>query len=171
LFAHSFLAIDLHAVSIMNMADQIKAVVLRLKAAGHTFDVIDGSDRVVALEAKFGRRLPASFRHLVTGYAFPEFEIGGVTIFSNLDDGSPMDFSVGPFADPFMFSWLTGKGYIQFGRRDEINYDPVCFDLSEAKREPAVVVFDHEDILLERRKVRPKRLADSFLKLVETALN
>lgn len=153
----------------MNIADQIEAVVARFRAAGQLFVVIDGSDRVVAIEAKFGRRLPASFRHLLTGYAFPEFEVGGVTIFSNLDDGSPMDLAVAPFADPFMFSWLTSKEYIQFGRRN--TYDPVCFDLSETKREPAVVVFDHEDILLERQKVRSKRLADSFLELFEAALS
>lgn len=75
------------------------------------------------------------------------------------------------FADPFMFSWLTSRAYIQFGRRDEVNYDPVCFDFSDAKQEPPVVVFDHEDILLERRKVRATLLADSFLQLVEAALN
>lgn len=154
----------------MNVTEQIKALVAKLDAAGHPFDVIDGSDRIVALETKFGRRLPASFRSLIASYSFPELEIGGVTVFSNLNDGSTMDIAVGPFADPFMFSWLTSRAYIQFGRRDEVNYDPVCFDLSEAKQEPSVVIFDHEDILLERRKGRPKLLADSFLQLAETAL-
>lgn len=154
----------------MNVAGQIKAVVARLEAAGQPFEVIDRADRIEVLEAKFGRRLPESFRCLVGGYAFPEIEIGGVTVFSNLDDGSPMDITVGPFRDPFMLSWLTTRGYIQFGRRDEVNYDPVCFDLTNAKKEPPVVVFDHEDILLERKKVRRERLADSFLQLVEAAL-
>ena len=154
----------------MKIEKQIKGVVTSLEAAGYPFDVIDGSDRIAALEAKFGGRLPPSFRCLIGGYAFPEIEIGGVTIFSNLNDGSPLDITVGPFADPFMFSWLTSRAYIQFGRRDTVNYDPVCFDLTEAKQEPPVVIFDHEDILLERRKVEPERLADSFLQLVEVAM-
>lgn len=85
----------------MNVVEQIRAVVARLEAAGHPFDVIDGSDRVVAVEAKFGRRLPASFRCLIAGYAFPEFDIGGITVFSNLNDGSPMDVPVGPFCRSF----------------------------------------------------------------------
>ena len=154
----------------MKIESQIKTVVTRLEVVGHPFDVIDGSDRCVALEARFGRRFPPSFRHLIAGYAFPEFEIGGVTVFSNLNDGSPLDITVAPFADPFMFSWLTSRAYIQFGRRDTVNYDPVCFDFSEAKRESPVVIFDHEDILLERRKVQRERLANSFLQLVEAAV-
>lgn len=154
----------------MKIERRIKGVVTRLEAAGYPVDVIDGLDRTVALEAKFGRRLPPSFRCLIAGYAFPELEIGGVTVFSNLNNGSPLDITIAPFADPFMFSWLTSRAYIQFGRRDVVNYDPVCFDFSEAQREPPVVIFDHEDILLERRKVRPERLADSFLQLVEAAV-
>ena len=151
----------------MKIESQMKTVVTRLEAAGHPFDAIDGSDRSVALEAKFGRRLPPSFRCLIAGYAFPQFEAGGVTVFSNLNDGSPLDITVAPFADPFMFSWLANRACIQFGRRDAVNYDPVCFDLTEAKQEPPVVIFDHEDILLERSKVRPERLANSFLQLLE----
>jgi hypothetical protein len=47
----------------------------------------------------------------------------------------------------------------------------VCFDFSGGKREPPVVVFDHEDILLERRKVQMRQVAQSFIDLVETGLN
>jgi hypothetical protein len=43
----------------------------------------------------------------------------------------------------------------------------VCFDFSAAKADPPVVVLDHEDILLGRRKVRVPELAESFLRLVE----
>jgi len=155
----------------MTVAEQIKAVVARLEEVGEPFDVIDGADWIEAVEAGFGRRLPAAFRCLVNCYAFSEFEIGEVTVFSNLKDGSATDITVAPFADPFMSSWLISRGYIQFGRRTA-SYDPVCFDLSEAKKkEPPVVVFDHEDILLERRRTRPQLLAVSFLQLAEAALH
>lgn len=155
----------------MSIGEQIKAVVARLESVGEQFDAIGSADWIAAVESKFGRRLPASFRCLVTHCAFPEFEIGGVTVFSNLNDGSPMDITVGPFADPFMSSWLMSRGYIQFGRRGAASYHPVCLDLSDAKKEPPVVVFGHEDILLERRKVRVERLAESFLQFVEQALH
>jgi hypothetical protein len=78
-----------------------------------------------------------------------------------------MDITVAPFADPFLSRWLISRGYVQFGRPDTANYDPVCFDFSENEKEPPVVVLDHEDILLERKKVRVCKVADSFLDLVK----
>lgn len=151
----------------MNIDDQIKAIVTRLEATGEPFDALESADWIATVEEKLGRRLPDLFRCLVTGFAFPEFDIGGVTIFSNLNDGSPMDITVAPFADRFMSPWLRSRGYVQFGRLDTGNYDPVCFDCSARPKEPPVVVLDHEDILLERKKVRIRKLADSFLDLVE----
>lgn len=151
----------------MNINDQIKAAVARLAANGHPFEALESADWVAAVEEKLGRALPPSFRCLVTGFAFPEFDIGGVTLFANLNDGAPEDVTVAPFADPFMSQWLISRGYVQFGRPDTANYDPVCFDFSEKQKEPPVVVLDHEDILLERHKVRVRRLADSFLDLIQ----
>jgi hypothetical protein len=155
----------------MNVADQIKAAVTRLEATGEPFDVLESADWIAAVEDKLGRRLPNSFRCLVTGFAFPEFDIGGVTIFSNLNDGSLMDITVAPFADRFMSPWLLSRGYVQFGKPDTGNYDPVCFDYSEGQREPPIVVLDHEDILLEHKRVRIRKLADSFLDLLEKGLH
>lgn len=151
----------------MNIVDRIKAIVARLEATGEPFDVVESADWIVTVEEKLGRRLPDSFRCLVTGFAFPEFDIGGVTIFSNLNDGSPTDITVAPFADRFMSPWLRSRGYVQFGKLDTGTYDPVCFDCSARPKEPPVVVLDHEDILLERKNVRVRKLADSFLDLVE----
>jgi len=151
----------------MNINDQIKAAVARLEANGHPFEALERADWVAAVEEKLGRAFPPSFRCLVTGFAFPEVDIGGVTLFANLNDGSPEDVTVAPFADPFMSQWLISRGYVQFGRPDTANYDPVCFDFSEKQKEPPVVVLDHEDILLERRKVRVRKLADSFFDLIQ----
>ncbi len=117
-----------------------------------------------------GLPVPVAFRSLVTQFAFPEFEIGGVTVFSNLNDGSATDITLAPFADPVLARWLIDHRLIQFGRPNTGSYDPVCFDSSE-KKEPAVVLVDHEDILLGRKKVRVRRLAESFLELAEAALH
>ena len=47
----------------------------------------------------------------------------------------------------------------------------MCFDFSEKQKEPSVVVLDHEDILLERKKVRVRKLADSFLDLMQPGVH
>jgi hypothetical protein len=145
----------------------LKTIVSRLAAAGVPLNALSEAPWVQIAEERFGRRLPDSFRCLVTGYAFPEFEVGGVSIFSNLNDGSSSDITVAPFADPFVSAWLLSRGYIQFGRLDTGSYDPVCFDCSTGRTDPLVIVLDHEDILLERRKVEVRQLAESFLRLVE----
>ena len=153
----------------MNEADRINALVAALEAAGFQFEAAQDASWVAAIENRFGQRLPTSFRSLVTQFAFPEFDVGGVTVFSNLNDGSTSDITVAPFADPALSRWLIAHQYIQFGRPDTGSYDPVCFE-SSGNKEPAVVLIDHEDILLERKKVRIKRLADSFLDLAEAEL-
>jgi len=100
-------------------------------------------------------------------FTFPEFEVGGVSIFSNLNDGASSDITLAPFADRIISSWLIAHGFIQFGRPDTGSYDPVCFDSSKNKKEPPVVVLDHEDILMEHCKVRTRPVAGSFLELLE----
>lgn len=74
-----------------------------------------------------------------------------------------------PFIDPALSRWLIDHKFIQFGRPDTGCYDPVCFKPS-GKDEPTIVLVDHEDILLGRKKVRVKQLADSFLELTEIVL-
>jgi SMI1/KNR4 family protein SUKH-1 len=154
----------------MSIEDKIRGLVARLKATGEPFELIDDAPWVPLVESRLGRKLPPSFRALLLNYSFPEFEIGGVTVFSNLNDGSPMDITIAPFADRHMSPWLVGRGYVQFGRPDTRSYDPVCFDFSSTKDEPPVVVLDHEDILLERRKVRVRQMAPSFIDLIEAGL-
>jgi hypothetical protein len=155
----------------VNIEDRIRALVTRLEAAGEPFELIEAAPWVAAIEDRLGRKLPPMFRSLVMNYTFPEFDIGGVTVFSNLDDGSATDITVALFSDPYMSPWLISRSYVQFARPDTARYDPVCFDFSGGKKEPPVVALDHEDILLERRKVRARQIAQSFLDLVEAGLH
>jgi hypothetical protein len=66
---------------------------------------------------------------------------------------------------------LKSHRFVQFGRRDTGSYDPVCFDVSERKRDPVVVVVNHEDILLQRKFVRLEQIALSFIDLVNAELH
>lgn len=144
-------------------------IVAALGAKGNRFDAAEVT-WLAKLEESFGHTLPATFRELIAQFNFPEFDVSGVTVFSNLNDGLHSDITVAPFADRVIFSWLKSHRFVQFGRRDTGSYDPVCFDLSERKRDPVVVVMNHEDILLQRKFVHLEQIAPSFIDLVNAEL-
>ena len=154
----------------MNAYEQVKMIVAALEAKGNPFEAAEVT-WLGKLEESFGHTLPATFRELVAHFHFPEFDVSGVTVFSNLNDGSHSDITVAPFADEGILSWLKSHRFVQFGRPDTGSYDPVCFDLSERKRNPVVVVLDHEDILLQRKFVHLDQIAPSFIDLVNAELH
>jgi hypothetical protein len=84
----------------MFIEDKVRELVARLEATGEPFEPISDAPWVAGIENRLGRKLPPSFRALVLNYSFPEFEIGGVTVFSNLDDVSPMDITIAPLCRP-----------------------------------------------------------------------
>ena len=154
----------------MNAYEQVKMIVVALEAKGNRFEAAEVT-WLAKLEESFGHTLPATFRELVAHFNFPEFVVSGITVFSNLNNGSHSDITVAPFADGVIFSWLKSHRFVQFGRLDTGSYDPVCFDLSERKRDPVVVVLNHEDILLQRKFVRLDQIALSFIDLVNAELH
>ena len=147
-----------------------ESIVAALEAKGNPFEAAEVT-WLAKLEESFGLTLPATFRELVAHFIFPEFDVSGVTVFSNLNDGSDSDITVAPFADKVIFSWLKSHRFVQFGRPDTGIYDPVCFDVSKRPRDPVVVIVDHEDILLERKFVHLKQIALSFTDLVNAELH
>jgi hypothetical protein len=75
--------------------------------------------------------------------------------------------------DDAIWSALTKSGYIQFGRGPDMDYDPVCFDLSSRKkhnRDCRIVKIDHEEILCNDRVRVVSELAPSFEKLVRDTI-
>ncbi|KFN41342.1 SMI1/KNR4 family protein [Arenimonas oryziterrae] len=118
------------------------------------------------LEASFGRRLPEPYRSLLEFYRFRAFDVPGFESFSNLGDGSDEDITVAPFKDPAVRDWLIPRGFLQIGRPDTGSYDPVCLDMRTRPDAPAIVRFDHEDILLNRSRIEPIVVAESFSALV-----
>jgi hypothetical protein len=114
-------------------------------------------------------KLPGSYRSLVTRYTFPVLELEGVDLFANKGDDADDDITKGMFLDPYMSPWLISRRLIQIGRPSTGGYDPVCLDGSGG--EPAVVQLDHEDILLDRKKVARLVIAPSFYTLLEAAID
>ena len=154
----------------MKPSEQLKTIVAALEAKGNPFEAAE-VPWLTKLEENFGHKFPVSFRELIANFKFPEFDLSGVTVFSNLNDGSDSDITVAPFADRFMSSWLKSHHFIQFGRPSTGSYDPVCFDLAKGTHNATVVVLEHEDILLERKSVHVEQLAPSFLALVNAELH
>jgi hypothetical protein len=143
----------------------------RLRQLGIDLEILTEAPWVPELERRFRRSLPPLYRSVLLRFSFLACEIGEVELFGNVGIEDRDDITVAPFCDPYLSSWLIDHKYIQFGRPGTGSYDPVCFDYSVDMRgsEPAIVCLDHEDILLERKKVRKTVIADNFATLLGLA--
>jgi hypothetical protein len=139
--------------------------VVRMRQLGFVVEHVTDASWVAELERRFRRSLPPLYRSLILRFTFGACDVGDVTLFGNLGETDREDdVTVAPFSDPFLSTWLVDRGYIQLGRLATGSYDPVCFDYSVKVRssEPIVVSLNHEDILLQRRKVRKRTVAADF---------
>lgn len=142
------------------------AIVGHLEALGFTFRSVTECPWLRTVENSFGERLPEPYRSFIQFYRFEEFDVPRFESFSNLGEGAGYDITDGPFKDPALCEWLIPRRYLQIGRPQFANYDPVCFDMRSGADSPRIVRFDHEDILLLRKKVEPVIVAKSFMELV-----
>jgi len=141
-------------------------IVRHLEALGFTFVPAADCPWLSTVEELFGERLPEPYRSLIQSFRFEEFDVPRFESFSNLGDASGYDIVDGPFKDPALCEWLIPRRYLQIGRPQFANYDPVCFDMHSSAVSPRIVRFDHEDILLPRKKIEPVVVAQSFMELV-----
>jgi hypothetical protein len=148
----------------MNVGELIDRFVAIIDPAGSVFRRIDSAPWIDALETRLPKRFPASFRSLVTRYAFPSFDVSGLYFFANRGVDSYDDLSVAVFKDKFIADATLKAGYIQFARPLGGSYDPICFDArqSVSNREFPIVQLDHEDILCRNRIRTVASLSDSF---------
>ena len=156
----------------MTTDSRIDALVAKLARSGVKVQRAGNTPWVSDLEGRFKNPLPASFRSLITRYLFPVLEFKKLELFSNLGDGSEYDLTRAPFRDPHMSPWLIENRLIWFAHPYVGDYDPICFDVaSSASDEPPIIKLDHEDILLERKKVERTPVAASFLVLLQDAID
>lgn len=79
--------------------------------------------------------------------------------------------------DKAIYNALIPAGYVQFGRDADMDYDPVCFDISTRGKDGdyRIVKIDHEEILCNNRvKVvaeLARRLEELMLQTIERASN
>lgn len=150
----------------MNVDKLIDQFVAHIDSPESDFRRIENAPWIIALEAKLPQRFPVSFRSLVTRYSFSTFDVGGLSFFSNLGDGSDEELSVAIFKDRIIAKATLKAGFIQFARPVSGSYDPVCFDTNRKSRnrEFPIVRLDHEEILCRDRIHIVEILADSFFR-------
>ena len=135
-----------------------------------TIDSSAGSQWVEEFEAKLPFKLPRSFYLLISRYDFPLIELERLAIFGtrpNEDGVGRID--VESLKDKVLAPFLHANKLIQFGRPNELDYDPICFDFrgSKSRSECPVVRVDHEQILCNNRLKIKGPVASSFADLIQ----
>ena len=156
----------------MNTHDVVDEFVRVVRSLGISVAPLDAAPWVERFEHKLPARLPASFRSLVTRYAFPAFDVGALALFPSDGRGGREELASAVFRDKVMVEVTHGAGYIQFARPADGSYDPVCFDTNgrARNREFPVVRLDHEAILMNSRIVVRDRVAKSFLAFIQSVI-
>jgi hypothetical protein len=132
----------------------------------------DNKARFELFEAKLPKRLPQSFASLLSRYSFPAFDVVGISLFG-WDSNSNQFIEEASAARGSLSELLLPAGFVQIGRPDTGDFDPICFDGNEPaqNREYRIVQVDHEDILCNCKVRVSGELWPSFIKLVEGALS
>ena len=149
----------------MKAEQSIHKAVAALVERGLLFERLKQAPWVEVIESRLGFKLPASLRALIVNYSFPAMKVGNIELFANFGDNAEDDLTVAPFKDRHLSKWLQVNHRVQFARPSTGSYDPICLE-SRAGESTPVEAFDHEDILLERKKVRSILVSPSLEELL-----
>jgi len=152
----------------VNIHDSIDEFVKVADPAATIFRRIDSAPWIEPLEKLLPKRFPVSYNSLITRYAFPAFDAGGIHFFANSGDQSLDELSVAIFDDQNIAQVTHADCLIQFARPEGGSYDPICFDArrSANNREYPIVRLNHEDILCHNQIGSPTNVAHSFYHFV-----
>jgi hypothetical protein len=118
--------------------------------------------------AQLPARFPPLYEQLVLSYRWAEVDLGRYRLRANAPGPDLTGLWKEMSCDDFLFKTLIRAGYIPFGKGPDMDYDPVCFDLSARKKksEFPVVKIDHEEILCHGRIKIVLEMAKTFEDLV-----
>jgi hypothetical protein len=124
------------------------------------------------LYSKLPARFPPLFERLILSYRWAEIDLQSYRLLANPPGPDLSGLFAGMSKDLFLWDCLIRSGYIRFGLGPDIDYDPVCFDISSRKknRDCRIVKIDHEEILCNNRIKVVAELAKSFQQLVENTV-
>jgi hypothetical protein len=157
----------------MNVHELIDRLAVSIAQAGHVIQPISEEPWITQLEQRLPKRLPVSFRSLVTRYAFPPLQVGELSLFGNMGTDDVEEMSNAIFQHPIIAEGTLRAGYIQFARPATGNYDPICFDArrTATNREFPIVRLDHEELLCHDRIHVSEKVAESFYKFASGVVN
>ena len=113
-------------------------------------------------------RFPPLFERLVLSYRWAEVDLRSYRLIANPPGAGFTGLLHEMSKDPIIWNCLLEAGYIQFGRGPDVDYDPVCFDISARKKnnDCKIVKIDHEQILCHNRIKKVAELAPTFEQLM-----
>ena len=122
--------------------------------------------------AKLPARFPPLFERFLLTYRWAEVDLGTYKLLPNPPGPDLNGFLRGMSKDKGLWEALIPAGFLQFGRDPDIDYDPVCFDISSRakNRDMRVVKIDHEEILCNHKVKVVAELAPSFFELLQTTI-
>ena len=125
-----------------------------------------------AVYAKLPARFPPLYEQLVLSYRWLEVDLQLYRLHANLPGPGLSGLLGRILKDKFLSGFLLKNGFIPFGKGTDMDYDPVCFDLTSRKknREFEIVKLDHEEILRSERIRVVAKLAPSFEQLVRQTI-
>ncbi len=125
------------------------------------------------LYTKLPARFPPLFERLLLTYRWAEVDLETYRLLPN-PPGPDLEGFLGQMTrDKGLWDALIAAGFLQFGRGADIDYDPVCFDISSRNknRDMRVVKIDHEEILCNYRVKVVAEMAPSFFDLLQGTIN
>lgn len=119
--------------------------------------------------AKLPARFPPLFERFLLTYRWAEVDLETYKLLPNPPGPDLNGFLRGMSKDKGLWEALIPAGFLQFGRGPDIDYDPVCFDISSRakNRDMRVVKIDHEEILCNHKVKVVAELAPSFFELLQ----
>jgi hypothetical protein len=117
-----------------------------------------------AIYAKLPARFPRLYEKLVLTYRWEQVDLQRCRLLANPPGDGLTGLLEQMSKDPALWNTLRAAGYIQFAKGPDIDYDPVCFDLSARKKngDCRIVKIDHEEILCKNRLKVVSEVAPSF---------
>ena len=119
--------------------------------------------------SKLPGRFPPLFERLALSYRWAEVDLQSYRLLANPPGPGLGGLLQQIQRDPIMWKHLLKAGFIQFGKGPDIDYDPVCFDISSRKKNEKdcrIVKIDHELILCGGQVEVVAELAPSFRQLM-----
>lgn len=124
------------------------------------------------LYAKLPTKFPKLYERLILSYRWAEIDLETFRLLANPPGPDLRGLLQEMLKDQFLSSVLLKNGFVRFGKGPDMDYDPVCFDISSRTKngDRRIVKLDHEEILCNSRIRIVREMAESFERLMQDTI-